>query len=411
MISIICAGSRGDFQPYIALAQELKKLGQNVRIVGFSEHRNFINGYGIDCTPIEVDYEKIGVDKRLISQAASADNPAKMLFAFQKMKKYAIHIARQTYEALEGSDLIIYHPGSTIGYFAAHEMGIPAILASPFPMHKTNEYLSVVSYGRKAPTGLNKRLSYEMLQRMLWMASGYTVKEYWKQRFHKIPSNFGAPYERVSEREPAFISCSNFVFQRPHDWNNNIHQYGYWFVEETKEYNPSREVVDFLSKGAKPVYIGFGSVFNSDDKDWIVRLIIDALAKTGQRGIISGMGQIENLPKRVIAVGSMPHSWLFRQCSAVCHHGGAGTTAAGFKTGIPSIIIPFSNDQFAWAYRAYDLGVGVKPIYKTKLTSDRLANAISEALRSDISSNAKKLGANIASENGAKECAKIISSL
>ena len=408
MITIICAGSRGDYQPFIALAQELKKLGESVRIAGFAEFQGFIKGYGIGCAPIEVDYEAIGVDQKLISQAASADNPLKMLFAFQKMKKFGIQVAEQTYAALEGSDLILYHPGSTIGYFAAREMGIPALLASPFPMHRTRECLSVISYGRKAPTGLNIRLSYELLQRMLWMASGHMVKEYWKQRFGRHPLDYGAPYERITELRPAFVSCSNYVFRRPDDWNGNIHQHGYWFVEEPREYVPPKEVSDFLGSGPKPVYIGFGSVYNAVDQDLYARLIVEALQTTGQRGIISGMGRIGGLPETVIAVDGMPHSWLFGQCSAVCHHGGAGTTAAGFRAGIPSIIVPFSNDQFAWAHKAYDLGVGARPVYRKDLSAARLASAIREAMNSTVAANAKKLAENIAAENGAAECAKVI---
>ena len=70
--------------------------------------------------------------------------------------------------------------------------------------------------------------------------------------------------------------------------------------------------------------------------------------------------------------------------------------------------LPFSNDQFAWAHRAYDIGVGSKPIYRKKLTSDKLASAIQYALKDDVIKNAKTLGINIATENGAKDCAKII---
>lgn len=95
----------------------------------------------------------------------------------------------------------------------------------------------------------------------------------------------------------------------------------------------------------------------------------------GKRGIISGMGNIENLPKNIIAVGSIPHTWLFEKVSVVCHHGGAGTTAAGFKASVPSVLVSFSNDQFAWAHRAYDPGVGSKPIYQKNLTADKLVSA------------------------------------
>lgn len=114
------------------------------------------------------------------------------------------------------------------------------------------------------------------------------------------------------------------------------------------------------------------------------------------------------LPDTILSIDSIPHTWLFERVSAVCHHGGAGTTAAGFKAGIPSIIIPFSNDQFAWAHRSFDLGVGAKPISKKQLTSDKLADAIQFALSDSIVANAKTLGSKIATENGALDCAKII---
>lgn len=408
MITIICAGSRGDFQPYVALAQRLKILGEEVRISGFSQFENFVRGYGIDYVPIEVDYEELGVDLKMLKQAGSADNPLKMILTFNKMKKYGAQIAKQTYDSLEGSELIVYHPGCVIGYFAAQEMNIPSVLATPFPMNKTEEYLSVVTYGKARPTKINKKISYKMIQGMLWLASSNTVKQHWKERFGRVPKNFKSPYEKISKDHIAMVSCSNFVFPRPKDWDKNIYQSGYWFVEENKEYKPSKELEAFINNGEKPVYIGFGSVFDSDEKDKIVRIIIDALKKCGKRGIISGMGKVDNLPDNIISVDGIPHTWLFEKVSLVCHHGGAGTTGAGFRAGVPSVIIPFSNDQFAWAHRAFDLGVGAKPIYKKDLTADKLAEGISYALNKDIIERAEMLSKNIALEDGALDCAKKI---
>lgn len=408
MITIICAGSRGDFQPYVALAQRLKILGEEVRISGFSQFENFVRGYGIDYVPIEVDYEELGVDPKMLKQAGSADNPLKMILTFNKMKKYGAQIAKQTYDSLEGSELIVYHPGCVIGYFAAQEMNIPSILATPFPMNKTEEYLSVVTYGKARPTKINKKISYKMIQGMLWLASSNTVKQHWKERFGRVPKNFKSPYEKISKDHIAMVSCSNFVFPRPKDWDKNIYQSGYWFVEENKEYKPSKELEAFINNGEKPVYIGFGSVFDSDEKDKIVRIIIDALKKCGKRGIISGMGKVDNLPDNIISVDGIPHTWLFEKVSVVCHHGGAGTTAAGFRAGVPSVIIPFSNDQFAWSHRAFDLGVGAKPIYKKDLTADKLAEGINYALNKDIIERAEMLSKNIALEDGALDCAKKI---
>ncbi len=409
MITILCSGSRGDFQPYIALAQQLKKLGKDVRITGSKSFEGFLRSYGIDVYPIAADIESLNVDPKLLKAAGSADNPLKMLLTFNKMKEYGIYMVNDYYSACEGSELIIYHPGCTIGYFAAQKFGIPSVLASPFPVHKTKEYLSVVMYGKTKSNVLSKKISYAMLQGMLWMASKDSVKGFWKKRFGKVPDNFSCPFEKhIDKKHPAITSCSNFVFKRPDDWNENIHQSGYWFVEEPCEYTPTDELAAFLNDGEKPVYIGFGSMTAFEKHQGLAEMSVEAITKSGKRGIICGMGKPANLSKNIFAIDSIPHSWLFERVSAVCHHGGAGTTAAGFKAGIPSIIVPFSNDQFAWAHRAYDLGVGAKPIPKKELSADKLADAIRFALTDKIIANAKALGKKIATENGAIECAEII---
>jgi len=405
MITILCSGSRGDFQPYIALAQELQKLGKSVRITGGISFKDFIQGYGIDFYTLSADYQSTGIDPALLEDAQSSDNPLKMLLTFNKMKNYVIGLTEEMFCACKGSELIVYHPGCTIGYFAGEQLGIPSVLAAPFPIHKTKEFASLIAYGK---TKMPKSLSYKLLQGMLWMAGKTGIIAFYKKEYHKLPDNFGSPFERVDKNHPAIISCSNFVFPRPKDWNADIHQNGYWFVKENIDYAPAKELSDFLMKGDKPVYIGFGSVFDSKDTDETIKLVIDALNKSGKRGIICGMGDIKNLPDTILAINSIPHSWLFDRVSLVCHHGGAGTAAAGFKAGIPCVIIPFSNDQFAWAHRAYDIGVGSKPIYRKNLTSDKLASAIQFALQDEIIKNAKTLGKNISTENGSEVCAEII---
>lgn len=405
MITILCSGSRGDFQPYIALAQELQKLGKTVRIAGGKSFEGFIKNYGIDFYPLSIDYLSANIDPKLLQEAQSSDNPLKMFLTFNKMKKYVYDLTAEMFNACKGSELIVYHPGCTIGYFAGEKLGIPSILAAPFPMHRTKEVASLIAYGK---TKMPKTLSYTLIQSMLWMAGKTGIKLFFKKTYGKLPNNFGSPFERLDKKHPAIISCSNYVFPRPNDWNTNIHQNGYWFVEEKSEYEPSNELKDFLKNGEKPIYIGFGSVFDHRHKEETIKIIIEALNIVGKRAIISGMGQIQNLPNNLIAIDNTPHSWLFEQVSLVCHHGGAGTTAAGFKAGVPSVIIPFSNDQFAWAHRAYDLEVGAKPIYRKNLNSENLAQAIQYALSDRIYKNAQTLSKNIASENGARDCAKII---
>jgi len=409
MITILCGGTRGDVQPFVALAIELKRLGKDVRIAVTRNHEEFVRSYGIDFYSIDVDFETLHVDKNMIQEAQQADNPLKMFFSFQKMKKYGVHMVKHYFAACEGSESIVYHPGMAIGFFAAEKMGIPSVLATPFPLNKTKEQTSVILYG-KVPSkpGINS-FSFSILQNMLWMASDASLKPFWKGKFGHLPAHYGCPFERhIDRRHPAIVSCSSYIFARPTDWNENIHQNGYWFLEEQNEYIPPTELVDFLNKGEKPIYIGFGSMVIGEETEKVLKIIIEGLAITGNRAIISWMGKLQNIPETIFTVENIPHSWLFSKVSAVCHHGGAGTSAAGFKAGIPSIIFPFALDQYAWAQKAYDLGIGPKPIPIKKLTSEKFAESIRYAMQEKVISNAKELAKNIASENGARDCAKVI---
>ncbi|HAE21374.1 MAG TPA: glycosyltransferase, partial [Spirochaetaceae bacterium] len=198
------------------------------------------------------------------------------------------------------------------------------------------------------------------------------------------------------------------VFERPGDWNTHTHQKGYWFVEEPEAYRPGAELGAFLARGDKPVYIGFGSMFDKADSERVSRVAIDALALAGKRGILSGMGDVKGLPDSVMAAENVPHSWLFPRMAAACHHGGAGTSAAGFQAGVPSIIVPFALDQYAWAQRSYELGIGSKPLPFKTLTAQRLAEAISFSSRPEIRAKAAALGQLIADEHGARDCALVI---
>ncbi len=410
MITILCSGSRGDVQPYIALAQQLKKTGIAVRIAASRDFAGFIGAYGIDVYPIDVDFESLNVDPAMIKEAQKADNVFKMIRSFRKMREYGVHMVEKYHAACEKSEAIVYHPGLSIGYFMAEKMGIPSILASPFPMHKTADRLSVVLYGKTKPNPFINRQSYGILQGMLWMASESSLKPFWKKLYGCLPDGFGPPFERHGDtRHPAVVSCSEHVFSRPADWNPHVYQKGYWFVEEPTEYSPSIELAAFLGKGEKPVYVGFGSMFDRDEAKKISRIIIDALTLSGKRGIISGgIGSLEKLPDGILAIDGAPHSWLFPRMAAVCHHGGAGTSAAGFRAGVPSIITPFALDQFAWAQRSYELGVGSKPLPAKRLSAQLLAEAIRFATSRDRIENARILGENIARENGAQEAALVI---
>jgi len=136
----------------------------------------------------------------------------------------------------------------------------------------------------------------------------------------------------------------------------------------------------------------------------LTEVALAALQATGCRGVLQagwaglGAGAVAD---DVYAVTEIPHDWLFPQMAAVVHHGGAGTTAAALRAGVPAIITPLFADQPLWGARVAALGVGPAPMPLRQVTAERLAAAIRQATRdSRMKARAVVLGERIRSEQG-----------
>jgi sterol 3beta-glucosyltransferase len=247
----------------------------------------------------------------------------------------------------------------------------------------------------------------------MWFTSKSPVEKFWQQEFGTVPQDFANPFRKQQTISyPTIVSCSNYVFPEPQDLSKHVHNTGYWFLDEEINWHPPDGLQDFLQQGTPPIYVGFGSLGNPAKATQTTNLVIEALQRSGQRGVLatgwSGMAMLDTIPENIFMLESVPHAWLFPRMSVVVHHGGAGTTAAGLRSGVPSIIIPHANDQFAWGRRVYELGVGAKPIPRKQLTAEKLAAAITHVSTKAVKDAAKALGEKIQSENGAKTAAKAI---
>jgi UDP:flavonoid glycosyltransferase YjiC (YdhE family) len=176
---------------------------------------------------------------------------------------------------------------------------------------------------------------------------------------------------------------------------------GYWFLETPLDPEPTEELLRFMDQGAPPVCVGFGSMGTADPAA-MRELVVQAL--DGRRGVLVGdlhsYGATE-LPGSVIAVGAVDHGWLFERCAAAVHHGGAGTTAAALRAGVPSVIVPHMLDQRAWAQRLHELGASPVPIPRRKLSVQRLREGIAAAADDPrFIRRTAELRAQIADENG-----------
>lgn len=412
-ITILAPGSRGDIQPYVALGQGLARAGHGVRVVTNEDHRSLVVAHGLEVRTVAFNVQA-ALQEREASRAIEGGGLVASFRKFAELaKKGARELAEVGVEASRGADAIVAgFAGMLLGASIAEKLGIRLVQAYNVPLTPTREFPGALfPWMSFWPRSITHRLSHWLTRQAIWQmarSSGDAARVEVLGLTSAPITGLSGPVMRES---PLIYGLSPALIPPPADWDPRIAMTGCWFAEEPADWHPPEEVTRFLDAGPPPVYIGFGSM-SSERPEATTRAVLDAMARLGRRAIVhsgwAGLGG-ESAPEGVLVVGSVPHSWLFPRVGAVVHHGGAGTTAAAFRAGVPQVVVPFHGDQPFWARLTHRIGVGTKPLPRTKLTSERLAGAIEEALRSEaMRERAARIGEQVRKEDGVAAAVEII---
>ncbi len=414
-IAIIALGTRGDVQPYIALGKGLKEAGDTVRLVTTQEFETLVIAQGLEFWCMRGNTQAKMEENKELSEILEHGNFLKIFRLMAKeAQRTAIELLDDGFAACQGMDLLITGLVSIfICLSLAEKLKIPLLQTYLVPFTPTKDFPSVLV----PPTlpnlgGAFNRLSQLLVRQLIWSGMQTMFNQGRKKVLGLPPASFSKPFHfNHSEGLPTLYGFSPFVVPAPADWGADNHVTGYWFLDSDANWTPPPVLLDFLQAGPAPVYIGFGSMSSRNPQE-TAELALKALKKTNQRALLfSGWGGLQktDLPDSVMMIDSTPHAWLFPRVAAVVHHGGAGTTAAGLRAGVPSIVIPFNFDQPFWGKRVHELGVGPELIPRSKLTVDRLAQAIQEAVtNTTMRQRAADLGEKILAEDGIANAVEII---
>jgi vancomycin aglycone glucosyltransferase len=402
-VLISSIGSRGDVQPILALALELKKLGHEASLCVAPNFKNWVESYGIACFPI-------GPDLRKLTGGTVPGKP--VLPSQERLQQMADQSVRTQFqviaEAALGCDLLVAAGALQIATRSIAEVQkipyvftayCPAVLPSPhYPPPKTGGHF-------------------------LFSLPETEILQLWRKNEEEFNSRFGATLneKRTKLGLETVTSVQSHIFtDRP--WlaadaaiapvfprtGMDVVQTGAWMLSD--ETPLPYDLENFLDDGAPPIYLGFGSMRTSEETG---RVLIEAVRALGFRSILSqGWANLmpSDIGKDCLSIGDVNHEMLFPRVAAIVHHGGAGTTTAAAQAGIAQVIIPHNYDQFYWAHRVQELGVGVSGPLRDDLTVDTLLQALRECLRPEMTVRAQFLasrielhGAQIAAERLVKE--------
>ncbi|HTG33735.1 MAG TPA: glycosyltransferase [Thermoanaerobaculia bacterium] len=378
-------GSRGDVQPLVALALELRALGQEVRLCVPPDFRDWIDGLGLPVTPI-------GPELRKLTAASPPATPPAPLSPELRRQMVEATVATQfetIAAAAQGCDIIV---GATALQIAApsvaERMGIPYIFAAYCPTVLPSPHHAPIPLGMLGDTPAPATAD----NRELWARDAERVNDTFGAALNAHRASIGlAPVSDVRGHiftGRPWLAADPALAPWPGPADPAVFQTGAWILPDERSLSPELEA--FLEAGEPPVYFGFGSIRAPRD---LSRMMIQSARALGRRAIVSrgwaDLSVVDSEPD-CLAIGEVNQQALFRRVAAAVHHGGAGTTTAAALAGAPQVVIPQMYDQPYWAQRIHHLGIGTAHAPGTPATGS-LTDALERSLHPEVAARARSI--------------------
>jgi vancomycin aglycone glucosyltransferase len=377
-------GSRGDVQPLVALALQLRALGQEVHLCVPPDFRDWIESFGMPVTPIGPELRKITAASPPAKQAPPSPEQRRQMVEATVATQFETITA-----AAQGCDILV---GATALQIAApsvaEKLGIPYVFAAYCPIvlpspHHAPPPLSMLGQTPGPAMADN---------RVLWAQNAEHVNNTWGPALNSYRASAGlAPVSDVHHHiftDRPWLAADPTLAPWPDPADQAVFQTGAWILPDERLLSPELET--FFKTGEPPVYFGFGSMRAPQD---LSQVMVQTARALGRRAIVSrgwaDLSLLDNEPD-CLAIGEVNQQMLFKRVAAVVHHGGAGTTTAAALAGTPQIIIPQIYDQHYWAQRIHYLRIGVAHAPGAP-TTDSLTNALKHALQPDVAAHAQFL--------------------
>jgi sterol 3beta-glucosyltransferase len=405
---IVAIGSRGDVQPYVALALGLKKRGQEASLMAHENFKDFVESYGVAFVPIRGNVEEMLRSDEGMEVIRKGDIISFSRYIKKMNKETAGTIADDIFDTCKKADVLIASllalpwvdsMAEKLGKrWALVQLNLPTVPTKAFPM-AAMDFFDFPAYNI---------FTHRFFE--------FTYHNAGKKVLNQFRASLDLPKLRIPlmkqigiEKIPNLHCFSPSLLARPADWATNYGITGFLFLPYTAPDNIPNELTHWLASGEKPVYIGFGSIPVPDPKllSSCVKYLLD---ETNHRIIFcSGWSPTIDLPKnhRLYQLRTISHQWLLPQCKAAVIHGGVGTTAAVLQAKIPLVIVSIIADQPWWGKIIEGKKLGVHIPFK-KLTPRKLADALAKTQTPGILKNAFTIGEQINREDGLQKTLDVL---
>jgi UDP:flavonoid glycosyltransferase YjiC (YdhE family) len=350
-------GTRGDIEPCATVGVELLRRGHEVRMAVPPNLIGFVESAGLSAVAYGPDTrEQIVAVADFTHNAFKIQNPVNLVRAGKELfvEGWA-EMSRTLTSVADGADLLLtgqtYH--GVVANVAEH-YGIPSAALHHFPV-RVNGQIGLPSIPSPKP------VVRSTLKAGWWLYSHITKENEDAQRRELgLPRAAASAAQRMAESGTLEIQAYDQALfpGLAAEWNGRRPFVGALTLELAADTDD--EVASWIAAGTPPIYFGFGSTPVQSPADTLA-MITAACAELGERALIySGADGANPVPHsdRVKLVGQVNYTTILPMCRATVHHGGAGTTAAGLRAGLPTLVLWDVADQFIWAAQVKRLKVG-----------------------------------------------------
>jgi UDP:flavonoid glycosyltransferase YjiC (YdhE family) len=348
-------GTRGDIEPCAAVGRELQRRGHEVRVAVPPNLVGFVEAAGLPAVAYGQRDSQLQLDEDFLHSSFKIRNPIKLAReAMDPVREGFDELGSSLKPLADGVDLLLTGQlYQEIAVNVAEHYDIPLAALHFYPMRPN---------GRVAfPSGLPGPLVRSTMRTLDWLYWRMTRgAEDAQRRDLGLPEATCPAPQRMSERGSLEIQAyDELCFPGlAAEWGGRRPFVGALTMEWPTDADD--EVASWITAGTPPIYFGFGSMPVGSLGD-LVTMIGAACAELGERALIcsrahdsTGVPDLDH----VKVVGAVNHAAIFPTCRAVVHHGGSGTTAAGLRAGVPTLVLWITSDQPIWAAQIKRLKVG-----------------------------------------------------
>ncbi len=382
-------GSRGDVEPVVALAVQLRALGAEVWVCAPPDFAERLAGVGVPMVPVGPSASAL---------TAAAPPPS-------SMPRNAAEVIASQFDAVtaaaEGCDAMVVTgmmPAAAGARSVAEKLGIRAVSVTFQQLTLPSPHRPPLAYrGRPFPPEVTDN-------RVLWDLDAQSINALFGEALNTNRASIGLPpvddvRDYVIGDQP-WLATDPILDPLQETPDLDVVQTGAWILPDARPLPDDLEA--FLDVGTPPVYVGFGSMPMHTSKD-VAQVAIEAIRTQGRRAVVlRGWADLALIDDRddCFVVGEVNQQALFGRVAAVVHHGGAGTTTTATRAGTPQVVVPQAADQPYWAGRVAELGIGAAHDGPTP-TFESLSAALRTALTPEAGARATAVAGTIRTDGAA----------